>query len=658
MAKITEYPVVTEIQDDDVLLVDGENGTRGLSVSGFSEAVADKIVESTAITGLVADIKEEIQDAGDAVIASIPQDYTELTAEVDDLKSNLGDSNGRITDVNKEIGYNKISLNIDNLINQTIGATGEPAGSITNTRVCTKRTIPIVPNMPVYLSRTISGWFNPLFYLFKGGVFQSSDNAFVNGKTYDADAIRLLFFKNPNTDTVTPQEVVENFTLHQESSDSYKKQMNAIVDEFNDINNDILSAEYAIGDNKESISDIENDTGIHHLILSTHNLVNKDVRSSDGGINVDNTTRVCNADLIPVWSGVPIYMTQPTGWFSPLVYTFVNGVYTGYSQFYNGTAYTADAVRFLFFKNPTTTEITPNDVASAFTFYQEKADSYSKQISDLSDKIEEIEDGGNNDYSLIAYGDSLTTGAGATSTNDTYWAVCASELNAKSRIGFGYGGSSSKPIAFTAGALSAYIPPNLSTFALKYADLSSDVSIASNRLNGKTVIIGDAEYTISQSGNTEYSLGNSYTPSNIYKPVMVKDSRYTADIYIIWIGTNDNGMQWDIVDAMIAKLPHKKYVVMGLTRLGTDTSIQDELKGYEKYGSHYFNTRVQIINNAFAILGTAPTAEDTAAIANGLIPPSLLVDSVHFNANGYEVIGKLLATHIKSLGYVYQKAQS
>lgn len=31
MAKITEYPVTTSIQNDDVLLVDGAAGTRGLN---------------------------------------------------------------------------------------------------------------------------------------------------------------------------------------------------------------------------------------------------------------------------------------------------------------------------------------------------------------------------------------------------------------------------------------------------------------------------------------------------------------------------------------------------------------------------------------------------------------------------------------------------
>lgn len=59
MAKITEYPVTTEIANDDVLLVDGTGGTRGLSVSGFSEAVAQHVVNnSQAFAGLVGDVND------------------------------------------------------------------------------------------------------------------------------------------------------------------------------------------------------------------------------------------------------------------------------------------------------------------------------------------------------------------------------------------------------------------------------------------------------------------------------------------------------------------------------------------------------------------------------------------------------------------------
>lgn len=276
-----------------------------------------------------------------------------------------------------------------------------------------------------------------------------------------------------------------------------------------------------------------------------------------------------------------------------------------------------------------------------------------KGLPDLEKRVSALENG---NYSLIAYGDSLTQGAGATTEANKYIFQCKTALGAKSAIPFGYGGSGSKAIAFTTGAISGYVPPSTRAFSLKYADLTSNISIALNQLNGKTVIIDGTEVVISQTGETAYSLPETYVPADYYKPVVVKNSRYTADIYVIWVGTNDNAYKWDIIDAMIAKLPHEQYVVMGMTRLGTDTTVENELKAYEKYGSHFFNTRVQIINNAFAVLGITPTAEDTTAMNDGLMPPSLLSDAVHFNDDGYEAIGKLLAEHIKALGYDYQLA--
>lgn len=417
---------------------------------------------------------------------------------------------------------------------------------------------------------------------------------------------------------------------------------------------DINKIETDIDNTETAIRNVESDTGIYHINLFTDNLVNMTVSGTTGEPAGINNARCCNSELLPLVPNVPLYIDRTvTGFFYPNLYLFNDGVFTGtvITRFVNGNSYNADGVRFLFFKNPNTEDISAQDVVDNFFIYQERTTSYNKRIYNLEHADEET-----NDYSLIAYGDSLTTGAGATSSNNTYWAVCASQLSMKNRIGFGFGGSQSKAIAWTAGALSAYIPPNLNTFALKYADLTSNVSIAANALSGKTVIVDGAEYVITQTGVTEYSLPNTYTPSDIYLPIINKNSRYTADVYVIWMGTNDNGMQWDLIDAMIAKLPHKKYVVMGLTRLGTDTSLEDEEKGYRLYGSHYFNTRMQILNNAFTILGTTPTAEDTTAMNSGLMPPSLLVDGLHFNDNGYEVIGKLLAMHIKSLGYSFQTA--
>jgi hypothetical protein len=413
---------------------------------------------------------------------------------------------------------------------------------------------------------------------------------------------------------------------------------------------DIGEIETDINNTAEAIRNTESNIGVYNINLFADNLVNMSVSATTGEPMGNNNARCCNAELLPLVPNVPLYINRPvTGFFNPILYLFKDGIFTGtpITNFVNGSSYDADGVRFMFFKNPNTADISEQEVVDNFTIYQEASDS-------LNNRVKELEDG--NDYSLIAYGDSLTTGAGATDSTHTYWAVCASQLNMKNRIGFGYGGSQSKAIAFTAGGLTGYVPPNTRTFALKYADLTSDITIAANALNGKTVIIDGNEYTIGQTGVTTYTLPNDYTPSNVYKPVVVKNSKYKADVYVIWMGTNDGAMQWDIIDAMIAKLPHKKYVVMGLTRIGTDTTVDDEAKAYTKYGSHYFNTRVQIINNAFAVLGTTPTAEDEAAISNGLMPPSLLSDSTHFNDSGYEVIGKLLAMHIKSLGYSFQIA--
>lgn len=268
--------------------------------------------------------------------------------------------------------------------------------------------------------------------------------------------------------------------------------------------------------------------------------------------------------------------------------------------------------------------------------------------------IESAKQADSADYALIAYGDSLTQGAGSSGVGYRYLDICKEALSARNDIPFGYGGSASLAIAFTAGAVSGYVPPNVREFALKYADLTTNINIALNQLNNKAVIIDGQEYTISQTGNSAFSLPNDYTPSDLWLPVTVKNATLTADIYIIWVGTNDGGYQWDVIDAMIAKLPHSQYVVMGLTKLGTNTSIEDEQKAYRQYGSHFFNTRVQIVNNAFSVLDMTPTVEDTEAISAGLMPPSLMTDATHFNDSGYEAVGKLLAIHIKSLGYEYR----
>lgn len=93
MAKITEYPVTTNIQNDDVLLVDGVAGTRGLSVSGFSEAVAQHVVnDSQAFSGLVGDVNDLKSDLNTYanVIVGIPDVIIGATIVRDAYLSDTG----------------------------------------------------------------------------------------------------------------------------------------------------------------------------------------------------------------------------------------------------------------------------------------------------------------------------------------------------------------------------------------------------------------------------------------------------------------------------------------------------------------------------------------------------------------------------------------
>ena len=49
--------------------------------------------------------------------------------------------------------------------------------------------------------------------------------------------------------------------------------------------------------------------------------------------------------------------------------------------------------------------------------------------------------------------------------------------------------------------------------------------------------------------------------------------------------------------------------------------------------------------------GTYPTVEDLEKMNNGETPTSLLVDSVHFNNIGYELLGRLRYNKGQELGY-------
>lgn len=49
--------------------------------------------------------------------------------------------------------------------------------------------------------------------------------------------------------------------------------------------------------------------------------------------------------------------------------------------------------------------------------------------------------------------------------------------------------------------------------------------------------------------------------------------------------------------------------------------------------------------------GVKPSAEDAQRMAQGRVPESLLADAIHFNAKGYEALGRKIYERMQQLGY-------
>lgn len=137
------------------------------------------------------------------------------------------------------------------------------------------------------------------------------------------------------------------------------------------------------------------------------------------------------------------------------------------------------------------------------------------------------------------------------------------------------------------------------------------------------------------------------------------------DFKIIYIGTNGvHSSAEDLINQIQAFIDYydtSKYLIIGLHYSGgpISTNVYD-LAMQKKFGSKFFNNRHYMITNAIqdaidlGLLsdnGTYPTAQDIADISAGYPPTSLRSDAVHFNAIGYELMGRKLYEIGKNIGY-------
>lgn len=283
------------------------------------------------------------------------------------------------------------------------------------------------------------------------------------------------------------------------------------------------------------------------------------------------------------------------------------------------------------------------------------------------------------------WGDSLTRGVGVgDSYSKAFPYVLYGLLDGREVINCGVGGENTINIASRQGGLPNIvkpftIPANASKVEVKLTNIyggstgillqggsaldpTTDQYVMTAQINPcsingveGTLTYENGKYYFSRSENGKTVIVSRPTPLITYAMKSMNDN-----ILIIWIGTNGgfttSAELIECIEAMIDYMSpiNKKYIVIGIHHLVS--TVTETFETIEKnmamhFGRHYINERKYMIEYGLSDAGITPTSEDTTAISEDKIPPSLLYDTVHYNDKGYNIIANLVAERGKELGY-------
>jgi lysophospholipase L1-like esterase len=286
---------------------------------------------------------------------------------------------------------------------------------------------------------------------------------------------------------------------------------------------------------------------------------------------------------------------------------------------------------------------------------------------------------------VSCWGDSLTRGVGVGSSySKAFPYVLYGLLDGREVINCGVGGENTIDIASRQGGLPNIvkpftIPANTSKVEVKLTNIyggSTGILLQGGSaldpttgqyvmtaqinpcsINGVegTLTYENGKYYFSRFENGESVIVSRPTTLITYAMKSMRDN-----INIIWLGTNGgfstSAELIEYIEAMIDYMTpiNKKYIVFGIHHLVS--TVTETFETIEKnmtlhFGRHYINQRKYMIEYGLSDAGITPTVEDTTAISQGKIPPSLLYDDAHYNDKGYNIIANLAAERGKELGY-------
>lgn len=277
---------------------------------------------------------------------------------------------------------------------------------------------------------------------------------------------------------------------------------------------------------------------------------------------------------------------------------------------------------------------------------------------------------------IVCFGDSLTYGSGGEGVS--YPSVLEEKLK-KNRIyipvvNMGIGGENTVTIAGRAGAVpfrtAAFVIPE-KTVPVEFTFLEEEGKPIRPLYQGETGInpctIAGVCGRISKEEDEQGSMTYFFTREEAGESVSVAEgseietwasTQFADYIYVVFMGENGGWLEnpQELISQQQAILSMQEkckgnYLVIGLPT-GTKAERESLEKAlYDAYGEKFFNIREYMSTEALKDAGIKPTAEDTERMAEGRVPASLLADHIHFNAEGYRLLGNQVYEKMEELGY-------
>jgi hypothetical protein len=239
---------------------------------------------------------------------------------------------------------------------------------------------------------------------------------------------------------------------------------------------------------------------------------------------------------------------------------------------------------------------------------------------------------------IVGWGDSMMSGAGGEGINIIN--VIAEKLNISEYYNFGVGGLTSENIAILQGGK----PFEISLKNNTITGIDSLTYYNTLPFNNQTHQFREGSLdgvngTLKKEGNSFYFLSDASKPIAEKIVFKFKDSEQNKGaIVIIWAGRNDGGNLPTFENIKAMTKNNNAYVLSVCNGVdegfGTQshtiiTELNSQLK--EFYGERFIDVREFLVNGS----------------ENDCIPANLFSDTVHFNAEGYRLVGEYVAEKIK-----------